>query len=357
MEIAVLGAGAGGQAAAAVLARGGHRVRLYNRSPGRLEPLRAAGGVTIAGDQGDGFVPLPHLTSDAAEAARGAEAVLIFVGAHGQADVARAIAPALTDGQLVVFCSGSAGSLEAARLWREGGLRARVLLGETVSLPQSARITGPAQLKIRLPVRPHTAAFPADDTDRLRERLAPVFETQPAVNVLDTGLNNPNFLIHPAPMVVNYAAIERTDGALSLMNEGMTPATLRLMDAHDAEKLALARALGLPERTLDDVYTSLGSGPHVYRQPGEPMGLRDRIHWRYIDEDVPMGTVLWSSLGRAVGVPTPLSDGIVAIAGALRGTDYWAQGRTVETLGLAGLDAGGIAHYLATGERPAERRT
>jgi opine dehydrogenase len=352
MEIAVLGAGAGGQAAAALLARAGHQVRLYNRSPERLAPLRAAGGVTITGDRGDGFVALPALTTDARAAVRGAECVLVFVGAQGQADVARLIAPALADDQLVVFCSGSSGCLEAARIWREMGVAARVLLGETLSLPQSARVTGAATLKIRLPMRPHTAAFPAIHTARLRDRLASVIETQEAVNALDTGLNNPNFLIHPAPMVANYAAAERADGLLSLMNEGMTPATLRFMDAHDAEKLALARALGLPQRTLDDVYISLGSGPHVYRSPGEPMGLRDRIHWRYVDEDVPMGTVLWSSLGRALGVPTPLSDGIVAISSALRGVDFWAGGRTVETLGLAGLDAGGITQYLATGERP-----
>ena len=62
--------------------------------------------------------------------------------------------------------------------------------------------------------------------------------------MLDPGLNNPNFMMSPAPMLLNYAAVERADGMLSIMNEGMTKGVLRCLDAVDAEKMALQKALG-----------------------------------------------------------------------------------------------------------------
>jgi opine dehydrogenase len=167
---------------------------------------------------------------------------------------------------------------------------------------------------------------------------------------MDPGLNNPNFLIHPAPMLLNYAAVERADGYLSIMNEGMTPGVLRCLDAVDAEKMALCRALGLESIDIDSLYRETGSGPQVYRVKGEPFGLRDRIWPRYIDEDVPYGTVLMSSLGQQIGVPTPICDGINHVLSVVEEVDFWATGRTVEKMGLAGLSLDQILRYLETGE-------
>src|SRR3990172_574717 len=323
-HVTVIGAGAGGTAAAAVLVQEGVEVTLFSRTPDRLLPLRHRGGIEITGDRGEGFVPLHHLTTDIAEAAR-ARCLLVFTVANAHADIARLLAPHLTPEHVVLIASGSGGTLELARLWREVGVQRLPLLGETATLPQSARIVEPARLKIRFPWTLRTAAFPA--------------------------VNNPNFIIHPAPMVLNYAAIERADGLLSLMNEGMTEAVLRTMDAHDSERMALLEAVGVRPISLDDLYYEFGSSPAIYRSSGEPMGLRDRIHFRYIDEDVPYGSVFMSSLGRLLGVPTPINDALNTLASIARGVDYWGQGRTVERLGLAGLRPDDLRHYLPTGER------
>jgi len=352
-DVAILGAGAGGCAAAAVLARHGLEVTLFSRAPERLEAIRDRGGLEITGDRGDGFVPIAHLTSDIADAGRAAF-LLIFTVANAHAALSRLLAPRVRVDHVVLLASGSAGSLEVARIWREGGLTRMPLLGETATLPQSARMIGPARVKIRFPWTVRTAAFPARNSPELVERLGDfgaLLRTLQAKNVLDTGLNNPNFIIHPAPMVLNYAAIERADGALSLMNEGMTEAVLRAMDAHDRERMALQAAAGLMPISLDDLYREFGSSPAIYRNPGEPMGLRDCIHFRYIDEDIPYGSVFMSSLGRLLGVPTPINDALNTLASIARGVDYWASGRTVERLGIAGLRGAALQRYLETGER------
>jgi opine dehydrogenase len=357
-RIAILGAGPGGVAGAAVLARRGFDVRLFNRTPERVAPIQEAGGVTIDGDLGEEFVPLPIVTTDIAEALRDRELVFCFTPANGQRVLAELAAPHLSNGVIYLLASGSAGSLEVARILGEAGLDVidSVLVGETLTLPQSARMTGPASLRIKLPSTVRLAAFPARNNDRLYEAVGDLISFRPAPNVLDTGINNVNFLIHPGPMLLNYAAVERADGLLSLMNEGMTPGVLRCMDALDREKMALAAALGLEPASIDELYAETGSGPEVYRRTGEPFRLRDRIWPRYIHEDTPYGTVMLSSLGRQLGVPMPVSDAVNTLLSVVEEIDFRSLGRTAETLGLAGLDAAGMTHYLHHGTRPDDGR-
>jgi opine dehydrogenase len=262
--------------------------------------------------------------------------------------------PYLTPESILLLLTGSCGSLEVVqRLGQDGVDFANgLLLGETVTLPQSARMVGPAKLRVRLPSQIRCAAFPGRRTAELVERVGDILRLLPTPNVLDPGLNNPNFLIHPAPMLLNYAAVERADGRLSIMNEGMTPGVLRCLDAVDEEKMAVCRALGLEPIQIDNLYRETGSGPQVYRVKGEPFNLRDRIWPRYILEDVPYGSVLLSSLGDLIGVPTPVCDGINTILSVVEQVDFWSTGRTVDKLGLAGMSVEQINEYLQTGERP-----
>ncbi|MCZ7571188.1 MAG: NAD/NADP octopine/nopaline dehydrogenase family protein [Ardenticatenaceae bacterium] len=353
-RVAVLGAGPGGMAAAVALARRGYDVTLFNRSEERIATAQERGGVEIEGDLGEDFVPLSAITTDPETALHDRQLVLIAVPAYGQVPLAKIALPSLRPDSIVLLLTGSCGSLEVALLFREAGLdlNRTVLLGETVTLPQSARMVGPARLRIKLPSNIRSAAFPGRRTDELIERIGDTLRLLPKPNVLDPGLNNPNFLIHPAPMLLNYAAVERADGYLSIMNEGMTDGVLRCLDAVDAEKMALCRAVGLEAITIDDLYRETGSGPHVYRKKGEPFGLRDRIWPRYINEDVPYGTVLMSSLGDLIGVPTPVCDSINHILSVVEQVDFWSTGRTVEKMGLAGMTVEQVKHYLQTGDQP-----
>lgn len=355
LSIAVLGAGPGGLAGAAALSRRGFDVRLFNRTTSRIEKLAEMGGIEIEGDLGEEFIPLPVITTDIAQVVKGAGLIMCFTPANGQRLMAELVAPLIEPGAAFLYCSGSCGSLEAARIFERAGrdVRDDVLLGETLTLPQSARVTESGRLRIRLPSTVRTAAFPARNNDRLYDVLDGVIKFCPAPNVLDTGINNVNFIIHPAPMLLNYAAVERAEGRLSIMNEGMTAGVLRAMDALDAEKMALATALGLTPTPVDDLYRESGSGPHVYRRKGEPFGLRDRIWPRYLEEDTPFGTVMLSSLGKQLGVSMPVCDSINILLSMLEQRDFAAEGRTVETLGLAGMSADEMNEYVVTGVRGA----
>jgi 3-hydroxyisobutyrate dehydrogenase len=122
MEIAWIGTGIMGAPMVRRLLRAGHRVRVHNRSAEKARAL-AADGATVA--------------AEAAEAARGADAVFIMVSDTPDVEsVVGKIEPALARGQLVIDMSTIAPEAErtiAARLGQAGAdyLDAPVSGGET----------------------------------------------------------------------------------------------------------------------------------------------------------------------------------------------------------------------------------
>ena len=351
-RIAILGAGPGGIAAAAVLSKRGYDVHLFApREPEKVSSIMAAGGVNIIGDLGEGFVPINKITSDISEALSDRQLILCMTPANGQQEMAELSVPHLVEGSIFLLAPGSAGSLEVYAIFRNHGkdVLNEILLGEFLTLPQSARIVGPSEIRIKYPWKPRLAAFPAKNNDRLYQAIEGILQFHPSPNVLDTGINNVNFLIHPGPMLLNYAAVERSEGKLSLMNEGMTEGVLRCMDALDHEKMAICSALNLSPASIDELYIELGSSPAIYREKGEPFGSRDRIWDRYIYEDTPYGTVMFSSLGKFLGVPTPISDSINTLLGMLEGIDFYAMGRTTKTLGIDGMNIEQLVRFLEEG--------
>lgn len=352
-RIAVLGGGPGGIGAAAELSGRGYDVSLFaSRDPAKIAHLVEAGGVTIEGDLGSGFVRLGKITSNMEETLSDRQLVMCLVPANAQRQMAELAAPHLAPESIFILAPGSAGSLEVFRIFERHGrdVVEDILLGELLTLPQSARMIGPTEVRLKLPWAPRLAAFPSKNNGRLQEALNGVLRFKPSPNVLDTGLNNVNFLIHPGPMLLNYAAVERANGELSLMNEGMTVGVLRCIDALDGEKMDLCAALRLTPASIDELYIELGSSPAVYREKGEPFGMRDRIWDRYIYEDTPFGTVMFSSLGKLLGVPTPVSDAINTLLGMLERVDFGTVGRTSATLGLEGMTAEEIGRFLEDGQ-------
>jgi len=347
-----MGSGPASLANAAVLSRRGFVVKLFNPPdyPSDLTEIQRLGGFEIEGSLGDEFVRISCITTNIQQALRTVQLIIISVPGYAQMLMAQYCLPYLKPGHILLLMPGSAGSLEVATfLTRAGFSLDEILLGETASVSQSSRRVGESRLRIKLPSKVQIAAFPGKNTSRLVSALGDILSMNPKPNVLYTGLNNPNFLIHPGPMLLNYADVERRNGFLSLMNEGMTDGALRLLDAVDAEKMSLQRALGLEVIDIDTLYVEKGAGPYVYREKGEPFGLRDQIWDRYVDEDVPYGTVLFSSLGDLLGIETKVCDAINSIFSAIKKTNYWETGRTLKKMGINGMSIDELQSYLMTG--------
>src|SRR5262249_9018837 len=187
------------------------------------------------------------------------------------------------------------------------------------------------------------AAFPGDAQARLYTLLKPVFpEIREASSVLETALTNINAVFHPPGMLMNAGWIEHTQGDFLFYREGITDSVGRTTEVVDRERLAVARAFGVPAVSFLDAFHRAGlttGGARACREgePNRAIKSPPSLRHRYILEDVGYGVVPISELGALAGVKTPVIDALITIASAAIGEDLRASGLSLERMGLAGL--------------------
>ena len=133
VKITVIGAGHGGKAMAAHLALMDFPTTLYNRTPEHVAAIKELGGVYLESYESGprGFGKLVKVTSNIAEALDKAEMVMVVVPSSAHADIAKACAPYLTNGQIVILHPGrTCGAIEFSKVIRDNGCTADVTLAE-----------------------------------------------------------------------------------------------------------------------------------------------------------------------------------------------------------------------------------
>ncbi|MGI6294734.1 MAG: NAD/NADP octopine/nopaline dehydrogenase family protein [Armatimonadota bacterium] len=366
-KFAVLGAGHGGTAMAGHLSLMGFDVSLYNRGEQRLIAIRSAGGVDIQSEVLEtlprGFAHIGVVTTDPAEAIEDRKVLMVVVPATAHRFIAEQIAPHLVDGQIIVLNPGrTGGALEVLKTIRDSGCRADIVVAEAQTFLYASRSVNPAQTKIfRIKNSIPVAALPAYRTPEVVKALRVAFpHFVPGDNVMKTSLDNIGAIFHPAVTVLNAARIESTNGDFDYYTEGITPAVAMILESMDRERVAVAGALGFRAMTAREwlyiAYDAAGRTLHEAMRANRGYdGIKapKTVFHRYISEDIPMSLVPISSLGQLVDVPTPSIDSIILLGSVLHGVDYRAQGRTAETLGLAGKSLKEIRRFILEGEAEA----
>src|SRR5437762_2061376 len=240
-----------------------------------------------------------------------------------------------------------------AQIRARGGIAVEV--AEMDNYPYSCWRRGPTRIEPIVKKRwLQIATFPGDRIGAVFPRLSPLFpHTVAAPNAICTGFTNANAMLHVANCVANAGKIDRRE-AHKFHAEGVTPSVACLYRAINAERVAIAAAFGAAVPTLEDwfeqVYgvrgadlsetcrllTSNSDGP--YQATGTPNSWTHK----YIAEDVPVGLMPISALGRAAGAPTPAIDAVIRLASILADTNFVAIARTLDRMGLAGMDAAQI---------------
>jgi opine dehydrogenase len=362
-SVAILGAGHGGCAAAADLGRRGYAVRLHARNPERLAPLRAQGGIEARGIA-QGLVPIDLLTNDVGEAVRGADLIMLVVPGVAHSHYARALAP-LIDGRTPIFINPghTGGGLHFRHELRNAGYRGPVRSCETVTLTYITRMEGPGVVNIYGATRRlRFAALPGKDVGALFALIKPLYpEILQATSVLETGLSNLNAIFHPPGMIMNAGWIQHTHGDFLFYREGFTDAIGRVTAAVDAERMAVAKALGVPAMPFIDIFFEAGLTTRAARdsgdiaracresEPNKTIKSPPSLDHRYVHEDVGHGLVPIAALGRLAGVATPAITALVELAGLAVGIDYMRDGLTLERLGLAGKSPSELIRFVQEG--------
>jgi opine dehydrogenase len=364
-SVTILGAGHGGLALAGYLSRQGYRVALWNRSRDRVAPVAGHGGIRLTlPDATSAFAPVVLATTSIGAALSGARHVLVAVPATGHADIARQCAPHLRDGQTVLLMPGrTGGALEFRRVLQQSGCRARVLLGEADTFPLAARCVGPAAALIygaKAEVR--AAALPANRNAELLVAWRPLLPMLAAArSVLHTGLANFGAILHPVIALMNAERIERGE-AFDFYAEGVTVPVAALLAAADAERLRVARAYGVPARSITEwIAAAYGHRGDTVRAAvaGNPSyaGIKapTTLEHRYLLEDVPTGLIPLLELGATAGLNLPTLSGLVDRARVALGGEPWPRQRTLDALGLDGLSPTEIRARVETDLIPVPR--
>jgi len=363
--VAIIGAGIGGVYLAAHLGQRGVKLRLTDRDDSRLADIRAHGGIDVEAGGTTTLSAIERVTTNTAQAVDGADIIAVCTGGTYQEGVARDIAPLLRDGQIILLIQGNTGgALTFYRALDAAGCRAAIDIAEMDNYPYSCWRDSPTHIRPIVTKKGlQIAAFPGNRTDAVFARLGPLFSNSVAApTIASTSFMNANAMLHVANCVANAGKIDRGEG-YKFYAEGVTPAVGRLYQAINAERVAVAAALGAQVPSLEDWFaktyavrgatlsetcqllTTNSDGP--YQATGTP---RSWDH-KYIAEDVPVGLMPMRALGEAVGVPTPAIDAVIKLAQTLAGSDFAADARTLERMGLAGMDAAQIKRTLAEGFR------
>src|SRR5262249_27434268 len=223
------------------------------------------------------------------------------------------------------------------------------------SAPGRINITRAAQIL-------YFAVFPGEKVAAVAEDVRQVFpQIELTPSLLHTVFPYTNAIHHPPALLLNVGRVESTGGGYHHYYDGITPAVGRLIDALDAERLAVASALGvvvepLPQFFFRMGYTSAagrdgGTAYDVFHnsEPNRWIKAPASIDHRFFNEDVPYGLVAIAELGRMAGVPTPGADAVIDIASIVAARAYRDEGLTRERMGIAGMTVGEVSELLATG--------
>ncbi len=355
-KIAILGAGNGGFMSAADLGSQGYEVALYSSNPDKIKGVKERGGIEVLDIDMKPtgiFGKVALASSDIAEVIKGAQVILAPVPYFVIFKYAQMLAPHLEEGQVILSLGKGGAALTWAKLLKDNGCNEKVYLADCNTLPYGASRKGDYQ--VRLEARTQNlifATFPGKDIDfvlPIVKALWPEkngYTIRRGQNAVDTLLVDYNAITHTPPMICNAARIESGEKDFHLFGvKECTPSVVNLIEKIDRERIAIGEKLGIKQYTLEEEIRLV-----KWNRGGvdEVLPIYEAIHTpflevcegpftleaRHLTEDVPYGLVTYSSLGKMVGVPTPVSDAVTTIAEGLLNRDFWEIGRTVEELGF-----------------------
>ena len=134
----------------------------------------------------------------------------------------------------------------------------------------------------------------------------------------------------------------------------MTPSVGKYVEAMDAERIAVAHALGLELRSIREDYVAMyrcgdQDTPLYQLCKNNPsyngIMCANTLATRYVLEDIPFSLEPIQAIAQVAGVPTPKIDAIVTLGRTILG-DRMMTGRNAETMGIADLTKDALLRYI-----------
>ncbi|MFA5113903.1 MAG: NAD/NADP octopine/nopaline dehydrogenase family protein [Candidatus Margulisiibacteriota bacterium] len=374
-KVTVLGAGNAGQTHAFHLTTKGHEICLYEHPDfaKALDSIKQNGNAIEAVAEfkkGDltiksalsGTAKVAKVTTDIKEALDWSDIIIMPVPAFAQANMFKQMMPHLRDGHLFTILPGNEASLIFAKMLREAGIKKNVTFCEAASIPYACRIVGPAKIFIGgMKDAFEFGVFPANRTAAAVKTMKAIMPLELDVkqNVIEVHFYNLNIIAHPVTATLNMGAFESRKGEFFFYKEGMSPSVSKVQQKVDDERIAIGAKFGFQ---LDSFISLIKLWYHIDAKDIHDFSQITPIHnafgydapkspqERYIAEDTPYILVTMHEYAGLAGVADPAIRSIIDIDNIYNDTDYFLHGRTLVSLGLAGMTIKEILEYAKTGE-------
>lgn len=344
MKITVIGCGNAGLIHAAKLIEKGHEVALLKTSDvvhnDFFSIIQNENGYNVKDETNSGnrfFVKPRIITTDVKKAVEFGDILFVFVTTLQQEYVAKLISPYVRYNQVIVLVPGYMGSLIFKKY-----IKKNVVYSEWETTAYNGRIVDSLYVRITF-YNPRNAVsvLPYDRREETLTLLEQCFDNTRYLrkNILESALHNPNMIVHTIGTVLSASRIEYSKGEFWMYREAFTPSVVNVIKTFDIQKNEVLNKFGCESldyfeaakwRNEEDLSIDAMSVFQSFAESSNkgPMTLSGR----YIMEDVPMGLVLFSSIGKIVGIDTSVADALIVMAGALLGVDFVANGRTIQSL-------------------------
>ena len=360
MKIAVVGAGNGGCAVAGDMAYRGLDVTLIKTSNAMHDDnftfLQNNGGKMTLIDFGENGSMNPQdlekiekvgniscVTRDLS-AISDMDVIIVYIQTNYHEQLIQRMAEHIRDGQIVLI---NPGYFSSAYMLKYCGDK-KITIVEAQSSFIDGRIMEPGKFKVGFRnVRNPLGIYPAANLELAKSKLDQLgFPFHYMDNIVGAALHNPNMIVHTIGSIMAIPMIDAMGKDFCMYHRSFTEHTWNVLEKLDAEKMDILEKMGYERlsyveackfrNTLDDSLDAKAVFFGYASMPTRAMGPVN-VNSRYITEDVPQGLVMMESLGKSLGVATPIATALIEIASAALGVDFRANGRTPERLGVENI--------------------
>lgn len=355
-KFAVLGCGNGGKAVAAELAFNGASVSIYEAIPNdgfrklqETKELKLTGAMELSSK-------MDLVTDDLEEAIKGRKFIMVVVPSFAHEDIFRNLLPLLEDKQNIIVVPGNYSTFLFKTLIDEMKLSPEVTISETVSLPYACRATDFDTVEIyKKKNYLKMGTYPQTKSEFIITKLNEVLPMfRPAKNVLEVALDNPNFVVHPLPTLLNIASIENNPSGWRHYIDGISPVISSAIHELDKERIEIGKAFGLNLMTtieaLKEYYGNNDSETIYEYVNSDESPYKDiygqNVFGRYVSEDLPYLAVPAKALANIAGIDTPWIDTVIQLGSMIHHKDYKQLGYNSSKIGIEGMTVEEIKNLI-----------
>ena len=347
----VIGSGNTAYALACYLINQRHNVGMLMRDKTKIKSL-ADLTINATGLLNNSF-KLSSLDSCPQKALIDIDTIFIATNTTAYGDVARQIAPYLNKNQnIILFSSKFGGVLEFTIFLNEFKANYNTIIETDALFP--CRLTSDTNVNIK-GIKNWTlySAQNPNLTKAYKNIILNYFPSlDSAQNVVQRGLTDFGAFAHPLIMLLNINKIDQKE-SFAFYQCGLTPNTICLLEAENAEFMAVAKAYStsiIPMAELLDRYygcdsSSLYNALNSVSQYNNILSPVSLYH-RFIEEDVASSLVPIYQLAQKAKLKTPVIESIINLASVLYNIDFKSTGRNLAKLGLDNLSYREIVNYL-----------